>query len=150
MSSERIVVGLDGSPAGAAALCWASGLAAASDAEVVVVHVVEPPPCDARPLNLPRAILNEENWREALAVEVEGAWCGQLTSSGVRHRVRVVEGSAGARLAALAAEEGAVLLVAGRGGDQGMAELLQGGVTSYLTHHAPCPVAVIPAERQSA
>src|SRR5262249_7302550 len=75
MRYEKIVVGLDGSEVAAAALCWAARLAAATGAEIVVVHVVEPPAHDARPLHLPRAVLNEADWREALAAEVEGAWC---------------------------------------------------------------------------
>ncbi|HXM53853.1 MAG TPA: universal stress protein [Candidatus Dormibacteraeota bacterium] len=150
MQSERIVVGLDGSPDGDAALRWAARLAAASGGEVVVVHAVEPPPDDVRPLNLPRAILNEENWCEALTAEVEGAWCARLSEAGVRHRVRVVVGRAGPRLVEIAAEEHADLIVAGRGGQAELADVVHGGVASYLTHHAPCPVAVVPNERQAA
>lgn len=147
---DRIVVGIDGSEASAAALRWAARLAAATGAEVLVVHVVEPPAFDVRPLGLPRAILNETGWREALAAEMEGTWCEPLVRAGVRHRIRVEEGPAGRCLAEVAGQEHAGLVVTGRSRATRLAELVHGGVGAYVTHHAPCPVALIPVEGRAA
>lgn len=149
-SIGRIVVGVDGSGGSAAALRWASDLARAEAAELVVVHVVEPASYDTGSLGLPRAVLNEADWRQAIHDELEGTWCAPLIDGGVRHRTRVEQGHAGPRLVAVAGEEHADLVVTGRRGLTGLAELLQGSVSTFVTHHAPCPVAVVPAERQAA
>ena len=42
MRTERIVVGVDGSPGSDAALEWAISEAGSAGAEIVAVHVVEP------------------------------------------------------------------------------------------------------------
>jgi nucleotide-binding universal stress UspA family protein len=141
---ERILVGIDGSEGAAAALRWATDLARAADAEVVVVHVVELMAYDTRPLGLPLPILNEETWREAISAELDGRWCRPLAGAGVRHRTRIEEGRAGPCLAEVARQEHADLIVTGRRGLTQVSELVQGSVSHYLTHHAPCPVAVIP------
>jgi nucleotide-binding universal stress UspA family protein len=140
----RILVGVDGSEGGAAALQWATRLAMTTGDEIVVVHAVEPPAYDVRPLGLPRAVLNEVNWREALLAEVEGVWCEPLAAAGVDHRVRIAEGRAGPCLSDAAVQEHAGLVVTGRSAVTGLAELVHGSVTSYVTHHAPCPTVVVP------
>jgi nucleotide-binding universal stress UspA family protein len=141
----RIVVGVDGSEESAAALRWAARLALAEDAELVVVHVLEPSAFEAGPLGLPRAVLNEADWRETIHDEMEGTWCAPLHEAGVRHRARVEEGHPGLGLVAVATEEHAGLVVTGRRGLSGPAEALQGSVSAFVTHHAPCPVTVVPA-----
>lgn len=142
---ELIVVGIDGSDGSAAALRWATRLAQASGAELLVVHVIEPPAYDIRPLGLPRAVLNEADWRECIREEIDGVWCEPLVEAGVPHRTRVEAGRAGPCLVAIAGQERADLVVTGRRGLSSLAELVQGSVSSYVTHHAPCAVAVVPA-----
>jgi len=146
----KIMVGVDGSDGASAALRWTGELASATGAEVLAVHVVEPPAHDIRPLGLPRAVLNEADWREALAAEVEGVWCGPLLEAGVDHRVLVIEGSAGPRLTDVATREHADLVVIGRSHVTGLAEVIHGSTGAYVTHHAPCPAVVIPADRRAA
>jgi len=146
----RILVGVDGSAGSAAALRWAARLALAAGAEVVAVHVLDPSAEDVRPLGLPRAIFNEADWREAVGEELDATWCEPLARAGVRHRTRVVEGRPGPCLAEVAGQEHADLVVTGHRGLSGLAELLHGSVSAYLTHHAPCPVAVVPPEPQAA
>ena len=149
-SMDRIVVGIDGSEGSAAALRWTARLAAACGAEVVVVHVIDPSTYDLRSLGLPRAVLNEGDWREEIRDELEARWCGPLVEAGVRYRARVEDGHAGPRLAEVAEWEHADLLVAGHRGLSGLAELVQGSVGAYVTHHATCPVAIVPAEPRAA
>ncbi|HYW22744.1 MAG TPA: universal stress protein [Terriglobales bacterium] len=76
----RILVGVDGSEGSAAAIRWASRLALTAGAEVVAVHVIDRSADDVRPLGLPRAILNEADWREAVEHELAprgaGRWRG--------------------------------------------------------------------------
>lgn len=143
---RRIVVGIDGSAGSAAALRWATRLALATDAEVFAIHVIEPPRYDIRSLGLPNTVLNEANWRETIRTELEATWCRPLVEAGVRDRVQVEEGRAGPCMAAIARRENADLIVTGRRGLTGMAEMVQGSVSYYVTHHAPCPVAIMPAE----
>ena len=147
---SRIVVGIDGSAGSAAALSWATRLALATDAEVLAVHVIEPPRYNFSSIGPPRTVLNEANWREAIRTELQATWCRPLVEAGAHHRVQVEEGRAGPCLAAIARRESADLIVTGRRGLTGMAELVLGSVSYYLTHHAPCPVAMMPAERRAA
>ncbi|TMC08772.1 MAG: universal stress protein [Chloroflexi bacterium] len=41
-------------------------------------------------------------------------------------------------------------MVTGHRGLSGLAELVHGSVGAYVTHHATCPVAIVPAEPQAA
>lgn len=59
-----------------------------------------------------------------------------VVEAGVRHRVQVEEGRAGPCLAAIARSENADMIVTGRRGLTGMAEMIQGSVRYYVTHHA--------------
>lgn len=149
-SIGRIVVGIDGSDESARALRWSAQLAAASGAEVVVVHVVDPATYDVRALGLPRAVLNEDDWREEIRDELEARWCRPLAEAGVPYRARVEEGHAGPRLAEVAEWEHADLLVTGHRGLSGLAELMHGSVGAYVTHHGTCPVVIVPAGRRAA
>jgi nucleotide-binding universal stress UspA family protein len=149
-SIETILVGIDGSKGSAAALRRATSVAMAASAEVLIVHVIEPPRYDTRALGLPRAILNEAGWRDAVATEIEGTWCEPLRSAGVRYRTRIEEGRPGPCLTDTARQEHADLIVTGRRGLSSLAELVQGRVSSYVTHHASCPVAVVPTEVRAA
>ena len=56
--------------------------------------------------------------------------------------VRSVSGSPAAEL--IKAGAGADLLVVGARGSGGFARLLMGSVSAQVTHHAPCPVVIVP------
>ena len=56
--------------------------------------------------------------------------------------VRSVSGSPAAELIKAGAE--ADLLVVGARGSGGFARLLMGSVSAQVTHHAPCPVVIVP------
>jgi nucleotide-binding universal stress UspA family protein len=57
--------------------------------------------------------------------------------------VDAVSGSPAEEL--LSATQDAELLVVGSRGAGGFARLVMGSVSSQVSHHAPCPVVVIPA-----
>jgi nucleotide-binding universal stress UspA family protein len=61
--------------------------------------------------------------------------------------VRAVSGIPAEELLAAAADADADMIVVGSRGTGGFRKLLMGSVSSQVTHHAHCPVVVIPADR---
>jgi nucleotide-binding universal stress UspA family protein len=144
-----IVVGVDGSDHSSHALAWAMREAAHRHAplEVVSVH-----PAPARPAteiywgihSYPENSFDPELARAAVQQFVDkvaheiGATVPEVT-------VSVVTGDATEEL--VKASQDADMLVVGSRGSGGFARLLMGSVSSQVTHHAACPVVVIPAPR---
>ena len=67
----------------------------------------------------------------------------EAASQGVCVDVDSQVGEAGHQLCELAQDWGADLVVVGRRGRTGLAEVLLGSVSNYVVHHAPCSVLVI-------
>ena len=137
---QRIVVGVDGSEPARRALRWAADEAGRRGAILDVMYAWHVPYAggysylagstdvdvfgeEAR-LVLNR-LLSEANLDDAPGVEPI-----------------LVEGSAARSL--LDAAKGADLLVVGRRGRGGFAELVLGSVSHQVSLHAPCPVAIFP------
>ena len=144
MTTSRIVVGVDGSDHSARALQWCADHAAPLDAEVVVVHVMELPLYGGgaawlEPLPGPTG----EQCAEIKDV-ITRDWCKPLADAGVEHRVVLVEGSAPYALIDTAESEKADLVVTGRRGRGGFAELLLGSTSHALTHHIRRPLVIVP------
>lgn len=144
MAQRRIVVGVDGSEGADAALAWVVQYAPVLDAEVVVVHSMDvtmavPPPTVASP----GFVVDDElraGMRDALH-----HWCAPLRDAGVPYRAELYEGNPVGAITQVAEAEGAALIVVGRRGHGGFAELLLGSVPHALAHHASIPVVVVPA-----
>lgn len=139
-----IVVGVDGSSAGAGAVDFAFAEAALRGVDIVALHAWTtwnapmPAPQDEA---IPYA-----NELEALAAREERllsqALAGhQETYPGVSVKREVVHG--GTREALIEASRTAQLLVVGARGRGGFAGLLLGSVSQAMLHHAHCPVAVV-------
>jgi nucleotide-binding universal stress UspA family protein len=144
VTTSKIVVGVDGSEHSARALQWCADHAAALDAEVVVAHVMEIPLYggDAMwPAPLPGP--SPEQCAE-VRDEITRDWCKPLADAGVEHRVVLVEGSPPYALMQVADSEGADLVVTGRRGRGGFAELLLGSTSHALTHHCHRPLVIVP------
>jgi len=142
-TDQLIVVGVDGSGHADAALAWALEEAALRQATVRVVHAWQYLPMVAEPMaavpTTPFAELAKA--AELVATESITRVTGG-TEPVVPVEVRIVEGAAGAAL--LDAAEGATLIVVGSRGRGGFAGLLLGSVSQQVTHHAHCPVVVLP------
>lgn len=146
-TAERIVVGVDGSDFAVGALAWALDEARLRHATLTVVHAWQYLPLVAEPLAaippIPFTEL-EDNAKQIVADTIEKAAGGQ--EPGVPLDIRVVEGPPAPAL--LDAAEGATMMVVGSRGRGGFAGLLLGSVSQQVTHHAPCPVVILPRSAQ--
>jgi nucleotide-binding universal stress UspA family protein len=134
--AQRIVVGVDGSPASDAALGWACDEAALRGAGVVALHVLNVPYELPRvPVDDPQTELEREGKQvldDALArVDVKGAAV----------ETRLLAGSPGELL--VEASEDATLVVVGTRAHGRLASFVVGSVSSTVVHHAACPVVVV-------
>ena len=140
-STERIVVGIDGSGGAQAALDWALDEARARQASVDVVYgwqmiytgagypyaiAVDPKPL-------------EDAARRQLAAAVERA-----DTRGLEHPVEQLLIMGGGTSAILDTAEGADLIVVGTRGVGGFRGMLLGSVSHHVAQHAPCPVVAVP------
>lgn len=133
---NRLLVGVDGSAASAAALAWAGRLARRLDAEVVVGNVFEPAQAEVSPSDFDTLIAEAD---QRLTTE----WSAPLHGSGVRHRGLQLVGSPDSLLDAADAV-GIDLLVIGTRGAGHFAGLHLGSLAHYLAHRARGPLAIIP------
>jgi nucleotide-binding universal stress UspA family protein len=138
--TERIVVGIDGSPTAQRALRWAIDLARPAHATVDVVHAWQPAVLGGpfAPIVIEADAVGAAARRtldEAIAsVNTAGLEVGRVLSCG---------GAAGA---ILDVAHGADLVVVGSRGCGGFAGMLLGSVSHQVAHHAPCPVVVVPPD----
>jgi nucleotide-binding universal stress UspA family protein len=106
------------------------------DAEVIAVHV----------LGVSRNYLDlRQSSRDALDQSV-----APLRDRGIEHRTELMDGSPASALDKLAVQVDADLIVVGRRGSGGFAELLLGSAANALAHHAHRPVLIVPAAQHSA
>ena len=146
----HVIVATDGTDASLLAAHEASHLIPA-DAQlslVIVVDEMSDPQEDAGGFEGPVMSLEEaEGDYRAARVAADGALARSAQAFGDRPiRQQIVErssGSIGARLCALAEDEGASMIVIGSHGHRTIVEVLLGSVSSYVAHHSPCPVLII-------
>jgi nucleotide-binding universal stress UspA family protein len=129
---ERIVVGVDGSANGRAALEWAVGLASSLSAEVIVVHGVG--------LREAAGIHDHERFRKRFDDE----WCAALAGSSVRSRRLLLDGDPVSVLLRTVEHEQADLVVVGSRGVGDRPELLLGSTSTQMTQRCTVPVVVVP------
>lgn len=145
-SPAVVVAGVDGSPNSRAALAWAAEEATHRGCELRVITAwTLPTPRSAGatgpPSGLPDVAAHQEQSRH-LVEEMVAAVLGEPHSTvceAVRGQPLDVLREAGRR---------ARMLVVGARGGGGRTGLRLGSVAEQLAHHAPCPVLVVPAERQ--
>ncbi len=143
---DRIVVGVDGSDGSQRALAWALDDARRrGGATVDVVHAWEPPVLVGSPVgSMPAAPVEgpyTDVAHQILAAAVAGA-----DTTGVTVEQVVIEGPPGGALCERAAD--AALLVVGSSGHGAVMDALIGSVSQYCSHHAACPLVLIPTRRK--
>jgi nucleotide-binding universal stress UspA family protein len=147
MSFERraVVVGVDGSDPATRALEWSARYASAFGAELIVVHVAETLGFGPAlgPYDLPMHPYSEQEL-DQLRDKVTRDWCKPLADAAAGVRVVVQEGIPALLLIEIARRENAELIVTGRRGRGGFAELLLGSTSHKLVLHADRPVSIIP------
>ena len=139
--AERVVVAVDGSTVSQRALAWAAEEARLRDAALDVVNAWRAPylatypmvplPLDTGPF--------EEASKEILETAVSSVPTDQLPA-----QVERISVHGGAAEVILNVAKGADLVVMGSRGLRGLEAALLGSVTNQVTHHASCPVVVIP------
>jgi nucleotide-binding universal stress UspA family protein len=141
---ERIVVGLDGSADSQAALRWALEMAKGMGSTVTAVYAVDLP--SFNPDLYAAALQFDDGWRKTMRMEFEEAWCKPLREASIRYRAVMEDGRAASVISRVAQAEGADIIVVGRRGRGGVAELLLGSVSHELVLRSHIPVLVIEPE----
>lgn len=139
-----IIVGVDGSPAGAAAVGFAFAEADLRECGLVAVHAWSRPIAHDPSHRLP-VVFDEDAIQgaaERLVAEALAGWRERYP--GVRVEERLVHGHP--RGALTEAATGSQLIVVGTRGETLLTAAGLGSVTSHLLHNAPSPVVVVPAE----
>lgn len=153
----RIVVGVDDSAGGLAALSWALGQARSAGAQVLAVR--------SWALGLPRhGGMRRRHRPEAhprIVLYFDGFEQRQASAELVRRSLRAVAGGLPADVTVTVAtpegEPGAILTSVASGDDDllvvghermpGIRGILHGSVSRYCCGHAHCPVVIVPARR---
>ncbi len=142
---QRILFATDLTPASMRAFQEAVGLAAQSEAQLIVVHAYEPP-------NIAQATAVGggvyEEWDRNLRAESEARLAPlveQAKRAGVEARSLLVSGSPGEAIAEEAKANGADLVVMGTHGRKGVSRLFLGSVASHVISTAHCPVMTVRA-----
>jgi nucleotide-binding universal stress UspA family protein len=141
---SRIVVGVDGSQHSEAAIRWAVRMARGMGSEVVAVFAIAPPVYFdggfLAPVVPPQF---DEEWRAGMKHQFEEAWCKSLRDAGVRYRAIMEDGRPASVIAQVAESVNADVIVIGRRGRGGVAELVLGSVSHELVLHSKRPILVI-------
>jgi nucleotide-binding universal stress UspA family protein len=141
---KQIVVGVDGSEHAAAALEWAIYMAKGMGSEVIAVFAVSPPVYFdvgfGAPVVQPQF---DPEWRAEMKREFEDAWCKPLRDAGVKYTALMEDGRPASVINQIAEDRDADVVVIGRRGRGGVAELLLGSVSHELVLHSKRPVLVI-------
>jgi nucleotide-binding universal stress UspA family protein len=141
---RRIAIGVDGSESSAAALQWAIRMAKGMGSQVIAVFAVDVPVYLLEPYDIP--IQFDDEWRAAMKSDFENKWCKPLKVAGVKYRTVMEDGRAATVIAEVAERENADVIVVGRRGRGGVAELLLGSASHELVLHSRLPVLVVSAK----
>lgn len=139
-----IVVGVDGSEHARRALEWAVREAAVRRVPLTVltVHQVASSAWTGQGILYSQDRELAEQARKSAQVETDEVLEGVGDSRPPEVTVKAVSGLPAEQL--LAASHGADMVVMGSRGAGGFSRLLLGSVSSQVTHHASCPVVIVP------
>ena len=141
-----IIVGIDGSGYSRRALEWATSEAAIRRMPLTVLAVHQPAAaaeCWGHDADIAEHASKAAREEADSVLETLGAGARPASVS-----VRAVVGLPAEEI--LSAARDADMIVVGARGSGGFKKLLMGSVTTQVTHHAHCPVVVVPAEIEPA
>jgi len=141
---KKIVVGVDGSPHAAAALKWAIRMAKGMGSQITAVYAVYVPLYFPEPYGVP--VQFDEQWRAEMKAEFEDKWCKPLKTADVRYHTVMADGRPATVIDQVADREGADVIIVGRRGRGGVAELVLGSVSHELALHSKRPLLLIEPE----
>jgi nucleotide-binding universal stress UspA family protein len=136
-----IVVGIDGSEGSDSALAWAATEARLRGSTLTVVHAWHPAYVGGYPI---APMLLDLELYEKSAQQLLDEAVDAVDTTGLHGELKRTLVQSGAAAALLAASKHADLVVVGARGVGGFLGLLIGSVTTQVTHHASCPVVVVP------
>ena len=145
-----IIAGVDGSDHSRTALAWAMREAVQHHLPLTIITVLPPPVRPATriywniPEDLPDHSLDTEPARKALEQLADEVASG-IGGTPPEFTVIVATGDPAEEL--IRQSQDADMLVVGSRGSGGFAKLLMGSVSGKCTHHAACPVVVVPGRR---
>lgn len=141
----KIVVGVDASEGARRALQWAVDEAKLRDTTVEAMHVWQLPVFAATPFG--EMPLNTGHFEaDALRQFNELIDALETRTPGVKIERTFVTGHPANQL--LEAAKDADLLVVGTRGRGGFTGLLLGSTSQQVSHHAPCPVVIVPGDER--
>jgi nucleotide-binding universal stress UspA family protein len=152
MKYQKILVALDRSPMGEIVFERALAIAKQDGASLMLFHSI---PVESQGIAPYANLYGEEllefskYMREQLDKEKEGVqqwladYCQQATDAGVTTEYDYKVGEAGRWIRDMAQTWGADLIVIGRRGLSGLAEVFLGSVSNYVVHHSRCSVLVV-------
>lgn len=143
--SNTIVVAYEGDDPSHATLDFATNLAKAQDANLVVAHVLEWSPYSF----LTPTEIEERHKRRAEELEraetaILAPVMKKLADSGVEATTALKYGNVAETLCKIAKDAGASQIVVGRNGGSGLSSRLFGSVTGALAQISPVPVTIVP------
>jgi nucleotide-binding universal stress UspA family protein len=149
---KKILVALDRSPQSEIVFEQALELAKKEDAALMLFHCLpfETPGVGSYADVFGRELINfSVKLQTVLDQESEQArqflrdHCQKATAQGIPTEWDLKIGDAGSRIRELAKAWDADLVIVGRRGHRGLAEIVLGSVSSYVLHQAPCSVLVV-------
>ncbi len=141
---KPILLATDGSPSAEAATAEAIGLALSLDVPLVVASVAhETTPMYGGYYGFPEITAQVRRFGLEHAAEVLARTKERASEAGVPCSTLALEGPRGPMLCSAAADCEARLVVIGAHGWDRIGRLIHGSVSTYVLHHAPCPVLVV-------
>ncbi|MEH2291517.1 universal stress protein [Nostoc sp.] len=138
MSFKKILVAVDDSPATATVFIKALELAQRDAAQLMIGYSIELAVSSQLTVNLVDLEIETQQAQSLLQLYYQKAKIlGIITESNYQ------TGDPGTNICDLARSWKADLIVLGRRGLKGFAELLAGSVSNHVVHHAPCSVLVV-------
>jgi nucleotide-binding universal stress UspA family protein len=146
MTYRRVVVGTDGSETAAVAVQQAADMAAAFDAELLIVTAFESKPSGTgRGENVPEDLqwqITDSGVAEGHALAASQLAVERGISAKKIHSISE-RGEPADALITVAEERGGDLIVVGSRGMSSPSRFLLGNVPNKVSHHAPCDVIIV-------